>query len=152
MTPSSFPGDELRVRRMALGLTVDDVYRKLRIPLPSIRAFEEGRLADLPAMCYSSGFLKTYCEFLGVDPGVFLDCLKEFGRPATRLEVLRGTIPGSPRPAWMQSLASWTAITAVLLLGWVTYAVVFQPAADNGRGRIEASEPAPADSPGERPH
>lgn len=49
----------------------------------------------------------------------------------------------------MQDIMTWAVIMAVVLLGWVTYAVVFRPQADVTEGRVSASvvdDSVPADS------
>jgi cytoskeleton protein RodZ len=41
----------------------------LRIRLPYLQALESGRIGDLPGSAYALGFLRTYADFLGLDPG-----------------------------------------------------------------------------------
>ena len=138
MREKTFPGEELRARRVEMGLTRDDVFRKLRVPTEYLRGLEEGTLGNLPEMCYALGFLRTYCLYLGLDPEPYLDCLREcaaaqsaLGRPG--LGNGEGTQPG-----WMQDLYAWAALSAVLILAWVTYAIVIQPASESAEGRVQA--------------
>ncbi len=139
MNEFAFPGDELRARREAMGLSVDDVYRKLRIPSNMVESLESGEIERLPAMCYATGFLKTYCHLLELDPEHYADSLKECVRPTgRRLTMAKRSSAGGERPAWMQNAITWGSICAVLVLGWVTYAVVLQPKAERGEGRVEA--------------
>lgn len=146
MNEFAFPGDELRERREAMGLSVDDVYRKLRIPPKFVESLESGDLERLPAMCYATGFLKTYCQLLELDPEYYADTLKECARPSGGLLTMaKRESTGSERPAWMQSAIAWGTICVVLVLGWVIYAVVIQPKAERGEGRVEADTRVDAD-------
>jgi hypothetical protein len=66
----TFPGSELRARREELGFSIYEAFRKTRVPANYIEALEQGDILNLPATCYAAGFLKTYCEFLGLNPEV----------------------------------------------------------------------------------
>lgn len=140
MREKTFPGEELRARREEMGLTRDDVFRKLRIPVKYLRGLEEGTLASLPEMCYAVGFLRTYCLYLGLDPEPYVDCLREC---ETVHPALRRTGPRhgqGARPRWMQDLYAWAALSAVLILAWITYAIVIQPrlGGESAEGRVQA--------------
>lgn len=137
MTESAFPGCELRSRREELGLTPDDVYRKLRIPSDYIVAIEANRWDAIPAPTYSIGFIKTYAQFLGLDPNPYVDSYRECTRRTPpRMFNLSREDDWTP-PRWMQEVMAWGAICAILVLGWFTYASVFSPVAD-GEDRVEA--------------
>lgn len=136
MRQRSFQGGEIRVRREELGLSVEDVYRKLRIPAGCVRAIEEGAAHRLPEMCYALGYLRTYCLFLDLDPEPFVDELRECRRPAARF--LGIAEKDRARPPWVDGLLAWAAISAVLLLGWVAYAVVLQPETEPSESRVQA--------------
>lgn len=137
MKESVFPGSELRSRREELGLTPDDVYRKLRIPSEYILAIEDSQWDCIPAPTYSIGFIKSYAQFLGLDPNPYVDSYRECTRraPARMFNLSRDENWTPPR--WMQEAMAWATICAILVLGWFTYAAVFNPAPD-GEDRVEA--------------
>jgi cytoskeleton protein RodZ len=148
MSHTPFPGNEIRLRRESLGVSVYEAYRHTRVPVKYIELIERGDVASLPGECYSVGFLRTYCQFLELDPDPYVDCLRAFSRPAparfprSRAELERGA------PAWMQDMLTWAVIMAVILLGWVTYAVVFRPQSEVTDKRVSAgvvNDTAPAD-------
>ncbi|NOG73778.1 helix-turn-helix domain-containing protein [Roseicella sp. DB1501] len=60
-------GAELRDARLALGLSVEDLARSLRIRRAYLEALEEGRLAGLPVPAYATGFVRAYARALGLD-------------------------------------------------------------------------------------
>lgn len=131
-------GEELRERREALGLSVDDVYRKLRIPVDCVRAFESGCSDDLPTLCYAQGFLRTYCEFLGLDPEPHVDILKETMRPARRFLNLPAMRSAASRSKWIRDITAWAAVCAVLALSWLTYSILLQPEPERTEGKVQA--------------
>ncbi len=133
-----FPGEALRAKRDDMGLTVEDVYRKLRIPVEIVEAFESGQLDSLPTMTYAIGFLRTYCVLLELDPDCYTDALRESTRPATNFLGLPSGGDAVVKPAWWNEATAWAAITAILVLGWVTYSVLVQPASDRGDSQVQA--------------
>ncbi len=60
-------GASLREARLALGRDLIDVAGDLRIRYAYLQAIEEGRLDALPGLTYVSGFLRSYCQHLGLD-------------------------------------------------------------------------------------
>lgn len=70
-------GGLLRSQRLALGRDVAFVAEHLRIRGAYIRAIEEGRYMDLPGSTYAIGFVRSYAEFLGLDPGETVRRFKE---------------------------------------------------------------------------
>ena len=137
MKQTSFPGEELRARREELGLTVYEAFRRTHVPANYIEALERGDVQALPAPCYAVGFLKSYCEFLGLDADRYVDSFRACFRPSVVRFLTREGDNRKP-PAWLHDLMTWAVITAMLVLGWVTYTVVFQPQAQNPDKRVDA--------------
>lgn len=142
-----FPGHVLREKRLASDLTLDEVYKSLRIPVSILSAFEEGRTQDLPPMTYSLGFLRTYCQFLGLAPERYADALRESSRPVTNFLGLPSGVDRNLRPAWMSDMTAWAVITLLLALGWLTYSLTVQPRPEEGAGRAQAETILFADTP-----
>ena len=65
-------GELLKERREALGYALADLAASLRIRLIFLEAIEEGRWADLPGPAYSTGFLRSYAQVVGLDPAAVL--------------------------------------------------------------------------------
>ena len=81
MSHGEFPGDILRARREARGLTLTDVHRDIHVPVAYIRALEAGDLDALPETTYAMGFLNTYCHFLELDPEPLADGFRACTQP-----------------------------------------------------------------------
>ena len=131
-------GNALRAQREEMGLSCEDVYRKLRIPFEVIDRIETGRLDLLPSTTYSIGFIKTYCTFLGLSPEPYIAELVMTRQQPKGL--LNQAIHGNAanRPIWMHEAIMWTTIIAIIVLGWATYSVVFQPKSADLPNRVEA--------------
>ncbi len=61
-------GAKLRAAREARHLSLDDVTRCTHLPLRTLTAFEEGRVADLPPPLYARSFLRQYATLLDLPP------------------------------------------------------------------------------------
>ena len=150
MKQASFPGGELRARREELGITVYEAFRRTHVPANYIEALERADVQALPATCYAVGFLKSYCEFLGLEVDRYVDSFLACVRPSVVRFLARKGHPPRP-PAWLNDLMTWSVVTAILLLGWMTYTVVFQPQAQNPDKRVDAGtvelQPPPAEQP-----
>lgn len=64
------PGDnsqQLKTQREAMGLSLEDVFKKIRIRSSYLDAIEKGEFDLLPDVVYTKNFIKTYAKFLGVE-------------------------------------------------------------------------------------
>ena len=81
-------GDALRDARLGRALSLDECQRATRISQRYLQALEEEDFGALPAPVFARGFLRSYAQFLGLDPVMLLQRF-----PAQR--PLRDTLPGS---------------------------------------------------------
>lgn len=61
-------GEWLSRAREARGLTLHDAERDTRISRRYLQALESGELDVIPAPVYARGFLRSYSQYLGLDP------------------------------------------------------------------------------------
>jgi cytoskeleton protein RodZ len=78
-------GLELKAHRERKGHELEMAGRVLRIKKTHIRAIEESRFKDLPGKTYAIGFVRSYAEYLGLNPD---DCIRRF-----KLEYNAATLP-----------------------------------------------------------
>lgn len=151
MSELAYSGDDLRKRREMLGLRPADVFEVVRIPIKYVEALETGDFDALPTTGYAVGFLRTYCRFLNLPPERYVDSF----RASARRWQATSPLPGASRArtaSWKEDLLTWAAICAMLLLGWITYAIVVHPRAEVTENRVEAGTremvvpPAPTDA------
>ena len=146
MKQAEFAGARLRERRERRGLSQQDVFQQIHVPIQYIAALESARLDALPAPAYAVGFLASYCEFLELDPAPFVDQFHAASgqsgasHPRASWRVPWGNIE---RPSWYANAVTWSAICAVLLLAWLTYMTLVQPFVEERGTRVEADTPAP---------
>ncbi|MBT6827950.1 MAG: hypothetical protein HOA58_00395, partial [Rhodospirillaceae bacterium] len=101
---------------MLAGYELKDVATALRIRLIYLEALEEGRFEDMPGMTYVVGFLRSYSEYLKLDPDEMISRLK--GETASGIAQKDLTFPmppkegGKPKP-WL--------ILVVLVLAGLAY-------------------------------
>src|SRR4029077_5542269 len=90
-------GETLRQARLDKGVSLADAARDTRIRRTYLEALEAEDPAALPPAVYTRGFLKTYAEYLGLNPQAMVDLYQ----PAARREPapsLRPAVPHVPIP------------------------------------------------------
>lgn len=64
-------GERLRAARQAAGYTLVDVFDGTKVKIGLLDAIETGDRKQLPATPYAAGFVKSYAQFLGLDPNAY---------------------------------------------------------------------------------
>jgi transcriptional regulator with XRE-family HTH domain len=98
-------GTRLIRAREARGLTLEDAERDTRISRRYLEALESEQLENIPAPVYARGFLRSYSQYLGMDPQEMLALFPrddEVGAPQPPRASMQNPVPPtSPsRPAW----------------------------------------------------
>ncbi len=73
-------GLRLKKIRLEKGVSLEEVQKKTKIHLNILKAIEEDSLINFNPV-YIRGFLKIYCQFLGLDPKEYIADYKEPRRP-----------------------------------------------------------------------
>lgn len=73
--PLETVGQDLRTARQRKGEELASVSRALKIRKDHLEALEEGNIHALPGRPYAIGFLRSYSEYLGLDPA---QCVERF--------------------------------------------------------------------------
>ena len=71
-------GSTLEEARLAQGLKISDVSQHLRISIDYLSKLELGAFDELPAPAYVSGFLRSYGQFVALDPATLVAALYSF--------------------------------------------------------------------------
>ncbi len=98
-------GSTLRRAREARGLTLEDAERDTRISRRYLQALENEEFDIIPAPVYARGFLRSYSQYLGLDPQRMLALFPVENGPASRYAPPRPTArepeaPPAGRPQW----------------------------------------------------
>ncbi len=131
-------GDEMKARRLVIGLSRQEAYKRFRVPPAFIAAIEDGRADDLPPPIYTRGFIKTYCEALCVAPDAVVLAYEDALRKPIRGFSLRRISRRADRPAWFDDAVTWAAIVAVVIAAWISYTVIVRPGAPIDAFRVQA--------------
>jgi len=130
-------GLEIAAARQNRGWTLDQVAEVLHVQPRYLRAFEEGRIDDLPGPTYATGFLRAYSRHLGLPPEEIVQQFRQESNishgPTKLVAADAAALPRRPRlPVILLSLLA----AAALYAGWNLLA--------GGGGSTEtAIEPAP---------
>src|ERR1700748_2011949 len=66
--PLETVGQDLRAARQRRGDDLASVSRALKIRKDHLEALEEDRFEQLPGRAYAIGFVRSYADYLGIDP------------------------------------------------------------------------------------
>src|SRR5271156_4254599 len=71
-------GQQLRIARDTLGLSLNQIQERTKIPFNHLQAIDNGQIEELPEPVYVTGFIKRYAECVGLDGQRLADQYKEF--------------------------------------------------------------------------
>jgi cytoskeleton protein RodZ len=115
-------GETLRKARHSRHLELADVSRATKIRPKLLDAIEEERWEAIPGRAYARSFVRTYAEFLALDPAPLLDQLKDALPPMAEEEIPpepiihKGTLSGRrPGLGWLALALGAGAVAAVVI-------------------------------------
>ncbi len=142
VTHQSTIGTTLKRQRESKGMSLAEVSRVTRIPMPTLDALEADRFDDLPGEVFVRGFLKSYAQAVSLQPA---DILARY-TSSRRVAIVTPLPAQSPVTAAREgSKRLGVAIAFVVLLILVTLAlsIVLTP---RGHGVPSELSRAPASS------
>ncbi|MEI7891949.1 MAG: helix-turn-helix transcriptional regulator [Myxococcales bacterium] len=119
-------GSVLKRQREIRGMSVAEVSRVTRIPIPSLECMESDHFDALPGEVFSRGFLKSYAQAVGLVPD---DVVARYTASRRMAHVSPITIPTLQGGGERQGRRFGVAIAFVLLLILFTLAlsIVLKP-------------------------
>jgi cytoskeleton protein RodZ len=114
-------GEALRSAREAQGKSVEDAAAATRIRSSYLEALEQEHFEQLGGNVYAKGFLRSYANFLGVDPAPLLEAYRAQERPDAPLfehapTAIRGQASGRRGPTWLTVAIVCVSIILVVSL------------------------------------
>ncbi len=139
-------GARLAEARHALGLELQDIAERTRIPLRHLEAIEKGDYTALPATTYAVGFVKTYSRIVGLDDeAVAAEFRAERGECSSPQMEYVPFEPADPSRVPPRTLAIIALGTAMVL---AAIYLIWRGAADyNARSQIAAGTVPAAQAP-----
>jgi cytoskeletal protein RodZ len=117
-------GETLRERRMALKIDVHEVEEATKIRAKYLRALENEEYELLPGSAYVRSFLRTYAEYLDLDPRQLVDQYRAQGHRTPDDPLARPVAVQSSarRPRWVLIAAMLLALVVAAVLVWLLLA------------------------------
>jgi len=125
--PLETVGQDLRAARLRRGDDLATVSRTLKIRRDHLEALEEDRFEALPGRAYAVGFVRSYADYLGLDPLQYVERFK--GEIAGRTEV-QATVGPPPDADMVRLPQGWLVIGVVALVAIVYGAYHLAKSAD----------------------
>ncbi|MFA5197397.1 MAG: helix-turn-helix domain-containing protein [Patescibacteria group bacterium] len=121
-------GEKLAKKRVALGYSIRDAEKATRIRADYIEDIESGKYDRLPPDVFVKGFIKSYAEFLKLDPkkvmqlyqrerGLIENVKKASAEKPTSKRIKKPRIVITPKTVII-SLIIFAALTIVAYIGW----------------------------------
>lgn len=112
-TPLETVGQDLRAARLRRGDDLATVSRSLKIRKDHLEALEEDRFEILPGRAYAIGFVRSYADYLGLDP---LQCVERFKAEIAGRTEVQPTVGPPPDSESVRLPQGWVVIGVVVLL------------------------------------
>ena len=130
-------GAMLREQRERTGESLEEASQRLRIRFPHLQAIEQGRFDDLPGRIYAIGFVRTYAEYLGLDPTATIDLYKQETAGEEHSPKLVFPTPTAESRMPKVWLVAASIVAAVVVYGG------WHMTQDSGRAIVETVPPVP---------
>lgn len=143
-------GGVLRGRRLARGLTIEDVAGSIRFSARHVLAVEQGRFGEFPPPPYGRGLISAYADLVGVEPEALLQgCARAFAaaRDGGKGRIFR--LPIRERLTWRDWTVPFALTIAFVAIVAVRAVVSPEPAALDAPAQPVAA-PALTDPPAEQ--
>lgn len=110
--PLETVGQDLRAARLRRGDDLATVSRALKIRKDHLEALEEDRFESLPGRTYAVGFVRSYADYLGLDP---LQCVERFKSEIAGRNDVQPTVGPPPDPDGVRLPQGWVVIGVVVM-------------------------------------
>lgn len=108
----------LKSAREKKKVTLEQIARDTRISLRHLRSLEEGRYSELPGGMYNRAFLRTYCDYVGIDPAEGLTRYEaESAPPKEKIAKAKPNVPQPHPPFKPHPLAVWSFMLLISVTG-----------------------------------
>jgi cytoskeleton protein RodZ len=113
-------GSDLRATREQKEIELRQVSDDTRISMRHLMNLEEGNYRDLPGGMYNRAFLRTYCQYLGLEADSFLERFEiECPPPGERIPKSKARIQQAPlsQPVHIPPVLVWTLMLLASVVG-----------------------------------
>jgi len=143
-------GNTLREARVRRSITLQQVEEDTKIRVKYVQAMENEDFDVMPGATFVKGFLRTYSEYLSLDPEVMLDEYRSRGRTTGEIQEPFGGVSmlGAPRGHRGRNTVVFVAVICILVLGviWMLGRGGDTPPSTKP-GALGITSPSPSPSP-----
>jgi cytoskeleton protein RodZ len=144
-------GNTLREARVRRNLTLQQVEEDTKIRVKYVQAMENEDFDIMPGVTYVKGFLRTYSEYLALDPEVMLGEYRSRGVKTKEIQEPFGGVSmlGAPHSHRGRNTIVFVAVICLLVLGviWILgRGDDARPPTEPGALGITSSSPSPSTS------
>ena len=115
-------GETLRQARLDKGVSLADAARDTRIRRAYIEALEAEDAAALPPPVYTRGFVRTYAEYLGLNPQAMVELYQPPARRENSPPTLRPALPHIAIPRQIPLRPVLYGISAIAFVAMLAFA------------------------------
>jgi cytoskeleton protein RodZ len=149
-------GNTLREARVRRSITLQKVEEDTKIRVRYIQAMENEDFDVMPGATFVKGFLRTYSEYLSLDPEVMLDEYRSRGVKSAEIQEPFGGVSmlGAPRSHRGRNTIVFVAVICLLVLGviWILGRdTATPPSTEPGALGITSESPSPSASTSAKP-
>lgn len=111
-------GEYLRRERELRDITLREIADETKISFRYLHALETDNTDKLPAEVFIKGFIKSYAQYIGLDPDEAMLRYQELKRQTNDppKELPRFVLQESPAASWLKNRSLWFAFLGVLVL------------------------------------
>jgi cytoskeletal protein RodZ len=121
-------GQYLREQREARQMSVEEIARATRVPMPSVERIESDQFDELPGEVFARGFLKSYARAVGLAPEEVLARYTASRRVAW---VTPLPLSSPTKPARGRRFGVAIAFVLLLILFTLALSIVLRPRGDD---------------------
>ena len=123
-------GNVLKEARTKKSLSLDEVHAKIKIHPRVLQLLEEGKFDKLPSPLFAKSFLRSYAEFLGVNPEEVMDAYGTEGESVRKEPdqvLFIKTVDERKEESWSQkNIVNVAALVAVVVIGGLFLSFTFK--------------------------
>ena len=143
------PGDRLQAQRIAMGLTLEELAKKMRLSVPILKSIEENDFGQISAPIFVKGYLRSYARIVNADENdIITQYITDYTDEDPPISSTSNTAPeinaDDSRVKWVTYLVIFALISLLVVWWWNRYQ---QPAETLSLDTTVDDISAPMDSP-----
>ena len=120
------PGDRLQAQRIALGLTLEELAKKMRLSVAILKSIEENDFSQISAPIFVKGYLRSYARIVNADENdIITQYITDYTDEDPPISSTSNTAPeinaDDSRVKWVTYLVIFALISLLVVWWWNRY-------------------------------